>query len=151
MSPLNCMAAPATRGIPEFRVQRAGAGLARCLVVVTLLLIGGLAGAETDAPGFEADSQLSVNARRWAEEFVAFAAGRYEVQLDFSEVSIKFLDDIAADIHKTFVEENPPDEMVRPIARALVPNAATRRRVQRAFTTRGVARSRAVSRASRRN
>ena len=71
------------------------------------------------SPPFEADDKLETNARKWAEEFITFAKERYEIDLDWSDVSIKYLDDIAASIHETYVAESPPDEMVIPLARAM--------------------------------
>ena len=70
-------------------------------------------------PEFEADTNLQTNARKWAEEFVIFANDNYEVELDFSNQSIKYLDDIVEDLHKTYVEESPAEELIVPVARAL--------------------------------
>lgn len=68
---------------------------------------------------FETDEKLEQNARGWAEEFVDFAANQYQIELDFSEVSIKYIDEMVDDLHQTFLEEQPPDEQIVPLARAL--------------------------------
>jgi hypothetical protein len=70
-------------------------------------------------PEFEVDNELQVNARKWAEEFIKFAADKYEVELDFSLDSIKYLDDIADDLHQTNVNEKPAEELIVPVTRAL--------------------------------
>jgi len=72
-----------------------------------------------DTATFEADEQLQLNARKWAEEFVQFAAERYEEKLDFSHNSIKYLDEMADDLHQSYVTENPSDELIVPVAKAL--------------------------------
>ena len=68
---------------------------------------------------FEADDQLRVNARKWAEEFVQFAQDRYGEKHDFSHESIKYLDDMADDLHQNYLQESPPEELIAPVARAL--------------------------------
>lgn len=68
---------------------------------------------------FEADDQLQANARKWATEFVQFAEATYDIELNFSLQSIKFLDEMVDDLHATFVEESPSEEEVFPLARAL--------------------------------
>lgn len=87
------------------------------LFALLICLLPVFASAET--PTFEPDEKLQANARKWAEEFVHFAAEKYEVELDFSNNSIKYLDDITDDLHKTSAEENPPEEHIAPVARAL--------------------------------
>lgn len=86
-----------------------------CILLACVLPV--IAFAQT--PTFEADKKLQDNARKWAEEFVRFAAGKYDVELNFSRQSIKYLDEIVDDLHATVVEESPPDEQVTPIARGL--------------------------------
>ena len=84
------------------------------------LLLGALTmGAHAESPKFEVDEQLQKNARGWAEEFIQFAAAQYQVDLDWSLVSIKYIDEMGDDLHRTYVEENPPDEQIVPVARAL--------------------------------
>ncbi|MDA0821305.1 MAG: hypothetical protein O3C28_02645 [Proteobacteria bacterium] len=85
--------------------------------VVALLLAPLIANAQ--ATGFQADEELDTNARKWAEEFVVFAGKQYSVNLDWSHTSIKYLDDILDDLHATFVRENPPEEQLIPVARAV--------------------------------
>ena len=89
----------------------------RRLITFLLCLLPVLAWGQ--APKFEADEVLQTNARKWAKEFVTFAKDKYEVELDFSHQSIKYLDDIVEDLHKVYVEEKPADELIVPIARAL--------------------------------
>jgi hypothetical protein len=89
----------------------------KALLLAILLCLTAAAGA--DAPGFEVDEQLQKKARLWAEEFVQFAANRYEVELDFSGDSIKYLDDIANDLHRVYLAESPPEAQIVPVARAL--------------------------------
>jgi len=72
-----------------------------------------------DANKFEPDEVLQKNARKWAEEFVRFAADRYSVELDWTDVSIKYLDDLVNDLHQTYEDEQPGDEQIVPVARAL--------------------------------
>ncbi len=73
--------------------------------------------AETGA--FEADEKLQENTRKWAEEFIRFAAEEYEVDLDWSHVSIKYLDEIVDDLHRIYRKESPPEHQIVPISRAL--------------------------------
>ncbi|MFT4580624.1 MAG: hypothetical protein ACI915_003093 [Gammaproteobacteria bacterium] len=87
------------------------------IYAVALLLTPLIVNAQ--ATGFEADKSLEANARKWAEEFIVFAGKQYAVELDWSHSSIKHLDDIVDDLHATFVEENPPEEQIIPVARAL--------------------------------
>jgi hypothetical protein len=72
-----------------------------------------------ETAGFTADEALQKNARTWAKEFVEFAAGQYQVELDWTDVSIKDLDEIVNDLHQTYLKENPPEEQIVPVARAL--------------------------------
>jgi len=83
-----------------------------------LLLWAPLA-AFAQSPAFEADAKLTKNARTWAEEFVTFAADRYKVELDWTQVSIKYIDEIVDDLHKTYLAETPEEQLVAPIGRAL--------------------------------
>lgn len=84
------------------------------------MLLYALSGAAQAAPpNFAIDEQLQKNARVWAEEFIEFAAEKYQVTLDWSLVSIKFLDEIGDDLHRTYVKETPPEEEIVPVARAL--------------------------------
>ncbi len=85
------------------------------ILFVCLLPVPALA----ETPRFEADEILQANARKWAEEFIQFAAAKYDVELDFSRQSIKYLDDIVNDLHATYVSESPPDEQVMPLSRGL--------------------------------
>ena len=87
------------------------------LITLVLCVLPVLAWGQT--PEFEADDGLQANARKWAEEFVTFANDKYEVDLDFSNQSIKYLDDIVEDLHQIYTKENPDDELIVPIARAL--------------------------------
>ncbi len=89
------------------------------LVLLLLVLVTTGAAAVEPATDFEPDETLGGNARKWAEEFVVFAEERYDVKLDWSQVSIKYLDDIVNELHTTFVSEQPDPELVSPIARAL--------------------------------
>ena len=89
----------------------------RCLSIFLLYLLPALAWGQ--AAKFEVDELLQTNARKWANEFVTFANDKYAVDLDFSHQSIKYLDDIVEDLHKIYVAENPADELIVPIARAL--------------------------------
>jgi len=89
----------------------------KLLVVLSFCLAPVFAWAET--PIFEADEALQTNARKWAKEFIEFTKGTHELQLDFSLQSIKYLDDIANDLHQTYIAEKPPEEQVIPVARAL--------------------------------
>ncbi len=84
-----------------------------------LLCVSTAVVAADPAPDFEVDSALGTNARKWAEEFVVFADERYDVKLDWSQVSIKFLDEIVNELHTTFVAEQPDPQLVSPISRAL--------------------------------
>lgn len=68
---------------------------------------------------FEVDEKLEANARKWAGEFITFAKGQYDIDLDWSHTSIKYLDDIVDSLHKTYVDEHPGDEELVPISRAL--------------------------------
>lgn len=68
---------------------------------------------------FEADDQLQANARKWANQFVQFAEAEYDIELNFSLQSIKYLDELVDDLHATFVAESPPEEEIFPVARAL--------------------------------
>jgi hypothetical protein len=72
-----------------------------------------------EPPPFEVDERLQKNARTWVEEFVQFAADQYDVVLDFSDVSIKYLDEMVDDLHQTYLNEKPADEQIIPVARAL--------------------------------
>lgn len=104
----------------EHIAQRASVAYGLRIIVSCLLLFaGGLAIAADPPAEFEADGALGDNARKWAEEFVVFARERYEVELDWSQVSIKYLDDIVNDLHNTFVTEQPDQQLVAPISRAL--------------------------------
>lgn len=93
----------------------------RFFALATLLLVFVTAGAGAIETGtdFEVDETLGGNARKWAEEFVVFAQERYDVKLDWSQVSIKYLDEIVNELHTTFVSEQPDPQLVSPIARAL--------------------------------
>lgn len=89
--------------------------------IITLLTLAfslHISAAEFEAT-FEADEGLSKNTRKWAEEFITFAAETHDVQLDWSQVSIKYLDDIVNGLHESYVKEQPSDEVIAPIARAL--------------------------------
>lgn len=90
--------------------------LRHAVAVLLLLACGSVSATETK---FEPDDELAGNARKWAQEFVTFAAERYQEELDWSQVSIKSIDDIVNDLHKTYVTEKPAEEAVAPIARAL--------------------------------
>ena len=81
-----------------------------CLLAVPALAV---------TPTFEADEELQANARKWAEEFIKFAASKYDVELNYSHKSIKYLDDIVDDLHATYVKESPPDEQITPVSRGL--------------------------------
>lgn len=85
------------------------------ILLVCLLPVPAVA----EKPTFEADENLQNNARKWAEEFIRFAADKYDIELDYSRQSIKYLDDIVDDLHATYVNESPPDEQVMPISRGL--------------------------------
>lgn len=91
----------------------------RYFVTLGLLIVSSLAFAADPPAEFEVDSTLADNARKWAEEFVVFAQERYDVELDWSQVSIKYLDEIVNELHATFVAEQPDPQLVSPIARAL--------------------------------
>ena len=87
------------------------------LAMVLLLLIQNVAVAQESV--FEADDKLAKLTRLWAEEFIAFASNRYNEELDWSQVSIKYLDEMVDDLHETYKTENPPDEDITPVARAI--------------------------------
>lgn len=88
-------------------------------ITCTLLFVSSVTFAADPAPEFEVDETLGDNARKWAEEFVVFAGERYDVKLDWSQVSIKYLDEIVNELHATFVAEQPDPQLVSPISRAL--------------------------------
>ncbi len=89
------------------------------LASLLLVFLTAAVAAAEPAPDFEVDETLGVNARKWAEEFVVFAGERYDVKLDWSQVSIKYLDEIVNELHETFVTEQPDPDLVSPLARAL--------------------------------
>lgn len=91
----------------------------RYFITWVMLCVSAVVFAADPPPDFEVDSTLGSNARKWAEEFVVFADERYDVKLDWSQVSIKYLDEIVNDLHTTFVAEQPDPQLVSPIARAL--------------------------------
>jgi len=91
----------------------------RYFITCFLLCVSTLVAATDPPPDFEVDSTLGTNARKWAEEFVVFADERYDVELDWSQVSIKYLDEIVNDLHTTFEAEQPDPQLVSPISRAL--------------------------------
>ena len=86
-----------------------------CLMILYALPAFALA----DTMVFEADDQLQANARKWANQFVQFAEAEYDIELNFSLQSIKYLDELVDDLHATFVAESPPEEEIFPVARAL--------------------------------
>jgi len=104
----------------EYRNQQANfrAGF-RYFTAWVFLFVSSMAFAADPAPNFETDSTLGSNARKWAEEFVVFAQERYDVELDWSQVSIKYLDDIVNELHATFAKEQPDPQLVTPVSRAL--------------------------------
>ena len=94
------------------------AGL-RYFAAYVFMFVSSVAFAADPVPDFETDSALGGNARKWAEEFVVFAQERYDVKLDWSQVSIKYLDDIVNELHATFEKEQPDPQLVAPVSRAL--------------------------------
>lgn len=91
----------------------------RHFITCVLLFLSGITFGADPVTEFEVDSALGTNARKWAEEFVVFAEDRYDVKLDWSQVSIKYLDEIVNELHTTFVAEQPDPQLVSPISRAL--------------------------------
>ena len=89
----------------------------RIAVVASLLFASVLAFAQEKQ--FDADPRLAESARGWGEEFVAFAQAQYKTELDWSEVSIKYLDEIVDGLHETYVKEKPPESEIMPLSRAL--------------------------------
>lgn len=106
------------RNTPNTRPDRSFSRF-RVLAALLFMFVTISAAAVEPSPGFEPDDTLGVNARKWAEEFVVFAQERYDVELDWSQVSIKYLDDIVNELHTTFVAEQPDPQLVSPIARSL--------------------------------
>ena len=86
-------------------------------VAIVLTLSPGLAAAQ--GGGFEADKKLEENARKWAGEFITFAAAQYDIELDWSHTSIKYLDEIVDSLNEKYIKEQPGDEELIPVARAL--------------------------------
>ena len=67
---------------------------------------------------FEADKDLAKRAAKKADELTQFAEAQFQIKLDYSDESIDELDKILDQIHAMFVDEQPPDSQLIPLAQA---------------------------------
>ena len=65
---------------------------------------------------FEADEDLAKRAAKKADELTQFAEAQFQVKLDYSEQSIEELDAIIDQLHAMFIDEQPPDAQLVPLA-----------------------------------
>ena len=65
---------------------------------------------------FEADSQVALLAAKKAQELVDFASATYAVKLDWSDESIDLLDELLNKLHETYLEEQPEEQYIFPVA-----------------------------------
>ncbi|MGR8948278.1 MAG: hypothetical protein ACU84Q_09545 [Gammaproteobacteria bacterium] len=65
---------------------------------------------------FEADSALAKRAATTADELTQFAQAQFQVKLDYSEESIEELDALLDQLHAMFIEEQPPETQLVPLA-----------------------------------
>ena len=89
----------------------------RLAIVVVFTFSQALTVAQADA--FEAAKKLEANAKKWAGEFITFVQAQYDIELDWSHTSIKYLDDVVDSLHEAYVKEQPTDEEIWLVARAL--------------------------------
>ena len=86
--------------------------LALCLIL-GCTLTGPLPGAEMT---FEADAKLANKAAKRAAELAAFVSAKYAQKLDYSDDSIELIDPILDELHSLYVDEQPPEEQIVPLA-----------------------------------
>ena len=58
-------------------------------------------------------------AEAYAEDAVDFARAQYSVKLDWSDESIKRIEEIASDLHDTLPDPPPPDDQIMGFAKML--------------------------------
>ena len=67
---------------------------------------------------FEADKDLATRAAKKADELTQFVEAQFQVKLDYSEQSIEELDPIIDQLHAMFIDEQPPEAQLIPLAQA---------------------------------
>ena len=65
---------------------------------------------------FEADSALAKRAEKKAEELTQLVEAQFQIKLDYSEDSIEQLDTVIDQIHGMFIQEQPDDAQLLPLA-----------------------------------
>ena len=65
---------------------------------------------------FEADSVLAKRAAKKADELTQFVEAQFQVKLDYSEDSIEQLDAIIDQLHGMYINEQPSEAQLLPIA-----------------------------------
>ncbi len=70
-----------------------------------------------DEQKFEADSVLAKRAAKRADELTQMVEAQFQIKLDYSDDSIEQVDIVIDKIHASFLEEQPPEEVLLPISK----------------------------------
>lgn len=69
--------------------------------------------------GFEQDSKLQMVAEAYAQDAIDFARAHYSRRLDWSDESVRHIEEIAGHLHDTLPTPRPPEEQIFGFAKML--------------------------------